>query len=374
MKSADLSELKVITGMDLERFVRDGLLEVRIRQDAVLTPSARDLLRSSGLKVTSAEVPQADPSPAAVPPAPPGSMEPLSYEAMLQSDKATALKEEIMRVGQKLWMRGYVDGNGGNISSRLTEDLVICTPTLCSKADLCLEDFSLVDLEGRQLAGSRPRSSEVMLHLEIYKAQPKAGSVLHCHPPHATAYAITGMVPPACIIPEQELFVGSVALSPYETPGTKAFAETVVPYVKDHNIIFLANHGVVSWADTVTHAEWYVEVVDTYCQTLILASHLGAPLTRIPSSKAADLLELKKKLGMPDPRFGLKECQLCDLPDFPGGVTHPVPSRVQAAAAARRPTPEEVENLVQAITDQVMAELEGKHPRSASGVKFETDR
>ena len=86
----------------------------------------------------------------------------------------------------------------------------------------------MVDLDGVQIAGKRPRTSEILLHLEIYKAVPEAKSCVHCHPPHATAYAITGRVPPSRVIPEFEVFVGKVAVSPYETPGTKAFAETVI--------------------------------------------------------------------------------------------------------------------------------------------------
>ncbi len=82
------------------------------------------------------------------------------------------------------------------------------------------------------------------------------------------------------MIPEFEVFVGKVAVSPYETPGTQAFAETVIPYVKQHNTVLLANHGIICWADTVTHAEWYAEVVDTYCWTLMLASQLGVPISQ----------------------------------------------------------------------------------------------
>ena len=151
--------------------------------------------------------------------------------------EAKAIKEEICAVGWKLWLRSYVDGNGGNISCRIGENAVICTPTLLSKADLKPEDLCLVDLEGNQLAGDLPRTSEVFLHCEIFKNVPQAKAVVHCHPPHATAYAITGRVPPSAIIPEFDVFVGSVAISPYETPGTKKFAETVIPFVREpqHN-------------------------------------------------------------------------------------------------------------------------------------------
>jgi len=223
-------------------------------------------------------------------------------ELLFRSARAEDLKREIVSVGRKLWQREYVDGNGGNISCRLTDELVLCTPTMCSKADLMTEDISMVDLENTRVCGSAAQTSEVRLHLSIYKAVPEARAVVHCHPPHATAYAITGLCPPLEILPEHEVFVGPVPISPYETPGTQAFADTVVPLVQRHNTVLLANHGVVCWADTPTHAEWLVEVLDTYCRTLMLAHQLGRPLTHIPHEKIVDLLAIKKKLGIPDAR------------------------------------------------------------------------
>ncbi len=139
----------------------------------------------------------------------------------------------------------------------------------------------MADLEGNQIAGTKPRTSETSA--ASGNLQSGAGGespCVHCHPPHATAYAITGRVPPNLVIPEFEVFVGKVAISPYETPGTKAFAETVLPFVKEHNTVLLSNHGIVCWADTVTHAEWYAEVLETYCWTLMLASQLGAPISQ----------------------------------------------------------------------------------------------
>ena len=112
------------------------------------------------------------------------------------SFEAQRLRAEIIRVGRKLWERQYVDGNGGNISVRLGSRYVLCTPTLLSKGDLEPADICLSDLDGNILAGDRSRTSELLLHLEIYKANPRARAVLHCHPPYATAFAITGTVPP----------------------------------------------------------------------------------------------------------------------------------------------------------------------------------
>lgn len=216
---------------------------------------------------------------------------------------AKAIKKEICAVGQKLWLRQFIDGNGGNISYRIGPNEVLCTPTLVSKYDLRPRDLCMVDLDGNQIAGSKPATSEILLHLEIYKAVPQARAAVHCHPPHATAYAITGQVPTLNVIPEFEIFVGPVAMAPYETPGTTAFARTVLPYVQQHNTVLLANHGVVCWSDTVTHAEWTCEVLESYCWTLMLAAGLGKPITRIPRQKVAELLTRKKGMGLPDPRF-----------------------------------------------------------------------
>lgn len=216
---------------------------------------------------------------------------------------ADALRAEIVAVGRKLWQRQYVDGNGGNISARLGSKYLLCTPTMMSKGDLGPTDICLSDLDGNILAGDRMRTSEILLHTEIYKANPQARAVVHCHPPHATAFAITGSAPPNGYIAEYEYFIGPAAVAPYETPGTQAFAETVLPFVQDHNTILLANHGVVCWSDTVTHAEWLVEILDTYCRTWVIAQQIGRPLHAIPDEKLAELLALKRRAGLPDPRL-----------------------------------------------------------------------
>jgi L-fuculose-phosphate aldolase len=262
----------------------------------------------------------------------------LEPEAVFASPAAEAIKEEILRAGRKLWQRAYVDGNGGNISARISEEYVICTPTLCSKGDMLAEDLSLVDMNNCQICGDRPQTSEILLHLEIFKAVPSARAVIHCHPPYATAHALAGIVPRGNLVPEQEVFVGPVALAPYETPGTMAFARTILPFVQDHNTILLTNHGVVCWADTVTHAEWYVEVVENYCKTLLIASQLGAPIREIPANKIGGLLAMKEKLGLPDPR-----------------LTH------NSATLPSQPQPrhgKEVDELIASITSQVRAFLE----------------
>ena len=222
---------------------------------------------------------------------------------LFSTPEAKRIKREICAVGRKLWLRQFVDGNGGNISYRIGPNRVLCTPTLLSKFDLKPKDLCMVDLDGNQVAGVKQATSEILLHLEIYKKVPQAKAAVHCHPPHATAYAITGLVPPNQIIPEFEIFVGKVALAPYETPGTTAFARTVLPFVEHHNTVLLKNHGVVSWAETPTLAEWNCEVLETYCNILSVAAQLGAPVSVISEAKCADLMARKQRMGLPDIRF-----------------------------------------------------------------------
>jgi L-fuculose-phosphate aldolase len=218
--------------------------------------------------------------------------------------EADALREEIILVGRKLWERQYVDGNGGNISVCLGEKYLLCTPTMISKRDMTPADICLSDLDGNILAGDRLRTSELLLHLAIYKANPIARAIVHCHPPHATAFAMTGSAPPIGLISEYETSIGPAAVAPYETPGTKAFAETVLPFVQDHNTILLCNHGIVCWSDTVTHAEWLVETFETYCKTYLIAQQIGRPLNFIPDGKIDELLLAKRRMGLPDARMG----------------------------------------------------------------------
>jgi L-fuculose-phosphate aldolase len=222
---------------------------------------------------------------------------------LFNSAEANALRAEIIRTGRKLWDRQYVDGNGGNISVRLGAEFVLCTPTMLSKADLETADICLSDLSGKILAGDRTLTSELLLHLEIYKANPRAKAVVHCHPPYATAFAVTGTLPPMGLIPEYEVFIGPAAVAPYETPGTQAFAETILPFVHEHNTILLKNHGLVCWADTVTHAEWLCEIMDTYCKTYLIAKQIGEPLGVIPDEKIDDILRRKQWMGLPDARM-----------------------------------------------------------------------
>ncbi len=346
---------QVISIRDLQEMVREGRDWKQLPGDVILTPSARDFLhelQAGGMRAG------AGGSPATAPAAP---AKPLSsksskaeLEAFFHSAHAQALKEQLCDIGRRLWQREYVDGNGGNIAIRVGEDIALCTPTLVSKGFMKPEDMCLVDFDGNQLAGAKKRTSEILMHLQIMKRQPKALATCHCHPPYSTGFAVAGVLPPTCMIPEFEVFA-SVAIAPYRTPGTPEMGQLVAELVDKHNTILMANHGVVSWShNNVEDAYFKMEILEAYCRTILVTAQVGKPANTMTPGQLKDLLKIKQSLGIPDPRHGLKECELCDNDEWRPGVTCQVPAKAESG-----PTPDpEAEAAVKTITDQILARIQ----------------
>ncbi len=210
----------------------------------------------------------------------------------------------------------------------------------------------------------RKRSSEILLHLSVYKHRPDVQAVVHCHPPHATAFAVAHEPIPKCVLPEVEVFLGEVPIAVYETPGNQKFADTIVPYLKDCNTIILANHGTVTFGPDLEKAYWNSEIIDAYCKILILARQLGR-VNYFSEEKTQELLDLKKRLGYDDVRFRKQGCSLCGPSSFDESYTDFVPepcafAETEAPACdGRAGAGVDVEELVRTITDQVMAALNG---------------
>ncbi len=223
-----------------------------------------------------------------------------------------SLKQDICEIGRRIYNRQFAAANDGNITVRVSENEFLCTPTLHCKGFLKPDDIALIDITGKQLAGRKKRSSEALLHLEIYKQRDDVRSVVHCHPPHATAFAIAREPIPQCILPEVEVFLGDVPITKYETPGGQAFADTILPFVDRTNVIILANHGTVSYGESVEQAYWWTEILDSYCRMLMLARQLGH-VAYLDEQKSRELLELKDQWGYKDPRNTpqYKDCDIC---------------------------------------------------------------
>jgi L-fuculose-phosphate aldolase len=271
------------------------------------------------------------------------------------------LKEQICEIGRRLYNKGFAAANDGNITVRLNDKEILSTPTMVSKGFMKCADICKIDYDGKQLAGTRKRSSEVLLHLAVYKARPDVNAVVHCHPPHATAFAVAQEPIPKCILPEVEVFLGEVPTARYETPGTQKFAETVLPYVKDCNTIILANHGTVTFGPSLENAYFNTEIIDAYCRILILARQLG-PIHYFTEQQTKELLDLKKKLGYDDPRFRCDNCDLCGNSIFERGYSEYAPQakafkREEIGRNGQAVESSDLESLVQSVTDQIMASL-----------------
>jgi L-fuculose-phosphate aldolase len=354
---------KVFTATDIEALLKSGKTAADLPKGAVLTPLAKDVLRDGigPMKTAGVSAPAAYAEPVLIdnefkwtPGKDPKT--PAEIQAFFHSPAIVELKQRMVDIGKRMWEREYTDGNGGNLTIRVGDNLVLCTPTLVSKGFMTPEHMCLVDMEGVQLAGKYKRTSECMTHLAIMKRQPKAKACCHAHPPHGTAFAVAGVQPPTCMIPEAEVFLGQIGLSKYETPGTPANAAAVGAAAVEHMAVLMVNHGVITWGKDVEDAYWKMENVESYCKTIWVASQLnGGKLLTITSGQAKELIDLRKRLGMDDKRASWTECQLCDNAGFqPGTVCQP---REQSAPGSTATLDPEAEKLVQQVTEQILAAM-----------------
>src|SRR5437763_9701894 len=170
------------------------------------------------------------------------------------------LREATCDVGRRLHDRGFVAAWDGNISARLPGGTFLCTPTMCSKGRLRPDELCVVDAAGGQVSGPRGRTSEILLHLSIYRHRPDVNAVVHSHAPHATAFAVAGEPLPTGVLAEAEYFLGVVPTVPYTLPGTQAFADSVVPYLDRTCALLLANPAIVTFGPRLGRAGAYTEV------------------------------------------------------------------------------------------------------------------
>ncbi|NME68745.1 class II aldolase/adducin family protein [Flammeovirga aprica JL-4] len=231
-------------------------------------------------------------------------------ELFFNSKPIKKLKKAICFAGKRLWQKGYVDGNGGNITVRVGDNLVLCTPTLISKGVMKPKDICLVDMDGNQKAGLRPRTSEVMTHLAIMRRMPTAKACVHAHPPHGTAFAIASIVPPTGVIPEADIFLGQMGLAKYETPGSPENAEVIGETAIDHQAVLMENHGVIVWGSHIEDAYWKMENVEAICQTVAVATTVSPEISCVGIEKARDMIAIREKLGMYDKRSNWSDDEL----------------------------------------------------------------
>jgi L-fuculose-phosphate aldolase len=195
---------------------------------------------------------------------------------MPETHTQSALREHICAIGRRLYQREMGAANDGNISVRLDAERLLCTPTGISKGFMAPDGLCLIDNDGALLAadGSRP-SSEIRMHLQIYKQRPDVRAVVHAHPIYATVHAVCGKPLARQIMPEATLLLGEVPIAPYATPSTRALPDSITGYLQRYDALLLENHGALAYGTDLENAWFKMEALEHYAKIVYLAAQYG---------------------------------------------------------------------------------------------------
>lgn len=201
-----------------------------------------------------------------------------------------ALRATMCEVGRRLWQRGLIGGSEGNFSCRLSPRQLICTPSGASKGHLKPDDLLVVDLNGTLVRGEGQPSSEIKLHLAMYKRRADCNAVIHAHPLVATAFTIAGEDIPDNVLPESAVALGSVATIPFAFPGTDEVPQSLDPYLEDHKTFLLSHHGAATMGRDLWDACFRMETLERVAMMLLYAKQLDA-IRPMPDSAFDRLLK-----------------------------------------------------------------------------------
>ncbi len=205
-----------------------------------------------------------------------------------------------------MYERSYVVSSDGNVSIRLNENRVLATPTMTSKGRMTEDDLAITDMDGKALNETKA-SSELAMHLLIYKMRPDIKAVCHAHPPHGTAFSVAGLAIEEPILSEVVLTLGCVPLTDYGTPSTNELTDSMIPFVEHHNALLMANHGAVAYGKDLWEAFDRMETLEHTAKIAILSRALGNT-NNLPSTAIEKLIEIREKAGYLD---SSARCQSC---------------------------------------------------------------
>src|ERR1700751_1047818 len=203
-------------------------------------------------------------------------------------------REQIVRYGRMLHERCFVAATDGNLSVRLDDNRILATPTCMSKGDMRAADLVIVDMEGRLLSGRRKVSSEIAMHLLIYRLRPDVRGIVHAHPPTATGFAAAGMPLNQPLVCEVVIGLGSIPLAKYGTPGTSELTEALEPLVPQYDAVLMSNHGVVAYGVDLQHAYMKMETVEHFAH-IALVTHLLGRQQWLGNEELEKLLAVRSK-------------------------------------------------------------------------------
>ena len=214
------------------------------------------------------------------------------------------IKKDICEVGHKLWLKGFVAANDGNISVKVSDNEYYCTPTGVSKGDLTPDMIIKVDKDGKKLEGKLNPSSEIKMHMRVYKERPDVTAVVHAHPPVATAFTVADIDLDQYILPEAVLTIGDVPTCDYGTPSTMEIPDSLDPYIQNHDAFLLRNHGALTVGCSLQKAFFVMEEVEFNAVICKNAMELGA-VHEIPNEQLKKLMDLRKKMNLPGRHPGI---------------------------------------------------------------------
>ena len=209
-------------------------------------------------------------------------------------DEQTA-RRDLISVCHLMYERSYVVSSDGNVSVRLDDGRILATPTMTCKGRLTEDLLAITDLEGNPL-NDRLASSELAMHLLIYRERPEIKAVCHAHPPHGTAFAVAGLAIDQPILSEVILTLGCVPLASYGTPSTDELTEAMQPLVKHHNALLMANHGAVAYGGDLWQAWDRLETLEHTAKIAILSRVLGGS-KNLPADAIEKLINVREAAG-----------------------------------------------------------------------------
>ncbi|MDF2857224.1 MAG: aldolase [Neobacillus sp.] len=204
-------------------------------------------------------------------------------------------KKQICEIGKRVYEKGFVAANDGNISIRIDENEFLITPTGISKGSLTTDMIVKVDGDGNVLEGDYKPTSEMKMHLMVYKERPDIHAIVHVHPPYATAFAIAGIPLDQAIMPESVVYLGTIPIAEYGTPSTEEVPNAVKKHVHNHQGVLLENHGALTWGKDLDHAYYLMESLEFSAKINYLAKQLNGD-RELSKHNVARLLELKKMM------------------------------------------------------------------------------
>lgn len=207
-------------------------------------------------------------------------------------------KNAIIEIGKRMYNKGFVAANDGNISVKVGPNAIWTTPTGVSKGFMTQDILVKIDLNGKVIMGRSKPSSEAKMHLRVYQENPDVMAVTHAHPPVATSFAIAGISLDKAVLPEAVVQLGSVPIAHYATPGSQDVPDSIAPFCKSHNGVLLANHGALSWGKDVFEAFYRLESMEYYATILMYTGRIIGKQNELSCGQVDELIQIRKVLGI----------------------------------------------------------------------------